>query len=97
MPNFATAQEVADRLELPRAHAVYCGEMGTHCLRRLEFGKRAIRFYWPQVEAHLRLMLLKGQCDGTCVEVFDHVDQAIEADRRLRLVPDADAANAIAG
>ena len=86
MPNFATAQEVAERLELPRAHAVYAGEMGTACLRRLEFGERAIRYYIPQVEAHLRLVLLKGKCDGSCVQVFERVDQAIEAERGLKLV-----------
>ena len=94
MAQFATAQEVADRLELPRAHAVYAGEMGTNCLRRLEFGKRAVRYYVPQVEAHMRLVLLKGKCDGTCIEVFEHIDAAIEAGRSLRLVPKIEHAEA---
>ena len=87
MPNFATAEEVAARLEL-RAQAIYQGEAGTSCLRKLTFGAK-VRWYWPQVEAHLRNVLVNGACDKSCNAVFDKVDEALAAEKGLRLVPPA--------
>jgi hypothetical protein len=57
---------VADLLGIKKS-AVYSGELGTDCLRQ----GRAIEgdcklWVRAQVEAHWRLMIEQGKCDGSC-------------------------------
>lgn len=76
------AREAAQFLTI-RTDTLYAGEAGTGHLQRLRLGTKTVRFYRPQLVAHRANIIKLGSCDGSCVKVFEEIEQPEPAGLKL--------------
>jgi len=79
---FASLNEVAEYLELPKPRALYKGQRDTAHLKKIHQGA-PVCWLWRQVERHKAVIKAEGRCTGKCLDVFETEQAEASTQRRF--------------